>query len=594
MNKSRKLQITRDLQDPKHGKIVDLSSDRLSSNDLNWLAEQIKKSAYLEEIILPPISIMNAGPILTTLYEATRNNSTLMTIDFKLTESGIVLSNYLQKLHQHIQSRLSRNRNRIFAIHGGGNIGLGLMADVISKSVHDYNIIATSDNEFTRSIVNRTNEVWLQHGESYDSQSTCIHNIEMVSRRNEEVLALYMKANLAAICVTPSVFSSISHVIASALITRYHHDGSGLKILILMNIPNCAQFVLEKLRDEILALTRNVEETEDILSVNRLIPTVIDRIVTPISKEVVSASLNSKNSNVCILNAEMNYSFYVSDDFSEAPRFPKMTVTNSLKKTEDIKNKYINGPHAIMAWMGALKGHENIADAIKDPDIYEFIDNLMRNEIAPVLLSEYPDITTSELDLLRCNFFARCHSSTNDPVTRVARDPLRKLDRGGRIRGTLELMEKNGLCISTSRLESGIAAGVLYALSGLDSENPGCEKMKELYIQGKYSYEAILCYSGDAPSGKFTGLHSVNDAGLLDRITAKIDDLNLAFMNMRADFPDTRHGNIKHQKFKSQKKTSSSHSTLFSLQNISNRNSELTISKKAGRNTYYPARSLII
>ncbi len=61
------------------------------------------------------------------------------------------------------QKRLTNNKKRIFAIHGGGNIGLGLMADVISQSPLEYEVIATSNDIFLTTLINSKNQFWLHN-----------------------------------------------------------------------------------------------------------------------------------------------------------------------------------------------------------------------------------------------------------------------------------------------------------------------------------------------------------------------------------------------------------------------------------------------
>jgi mannitol-1-phosphate/altronate dehydrogenase len=224
---------------------------------------------------------------------------------------------------------------------------------------------------------------------------------------------------------------------------------------------------------------------------------------------------------------------YVPNHFTEAERFPLMTTTKNLNTIEAVKNKYINGPHAVLAWIGGFLGHTTIADSIKHPELFQFIKEMMEYEIAPILIAEYPDLTSEDLIKLEKSFFERCAASINDPVTRVGRDPLRKLDSGGRIRGTIELARKHDLSIATPRLEKGIAAGLLYALHGVDPSNPGCKKIREIYNQND-SYQSVLCYSGDAPSGKFSGLHPENDSQTIANVLNKMSELNRWKQKFRA------------------------------------------------------------
>jgi len=546
MDEIIKCQIENNLTHPTNGKIIDLSQEKMHRLDYEWLAKVIQQASFLEMITLPDISPHEAESITTLLEVATRNNSTLTSMNFDFTYSTQVMPEAIQLRIQQIKRRLERNRKQIFAIHGGGNIGLGLMADIISRSPYQYEIIATSNNQLIRNLINSVNKLWLQHGSVEDNETTCIENVRMVSRERNDLLQLYSEACLAALCITPTVMPSVANDIAHALIKRFEYDGSGIKILVLMNIPNCAEFVFEKVANELLLITQNESYAHQILAGVSFIPTVIDRIVTPIPQEQIKSQLiaqtpktqaESAITNIVqsgancelqfnLFNAEKLFSMHVKDNIPEAYRFPDINITTDLAQVETIKNKYINGPHAILAWLGALLGCTTIAEAIENPMIYSFIKEMMENEIGPILSSEYPQITAEELSSLENAFFERCLASKDDPVTRVGRDLLRKLDSGGRIRGTLELAEKHCLSIPTPRLEQGLAAGFFYGVKQIDPTNPGCQKIREIYKRNNKSFSAVLCYVENAANQRFSGLNPKKDKVLINRVLKKMALIN--------------------------------------------------------------------
>jgi len=642
MNKRKRIVIENNIYNPEEGKKIDLSKERLSLADYQWLAEIIKRSSFIETILLPKVLTKDAEIIVSILNEATLKNSTLTTLPLDLSDFGDGVPESLSIICQQIQSRLRRNEKKIFAIHGGGNIGLGLMADIISKSPCHYNIVATTSNEFIRTLINSGHKFWLQHGPSSDSETTCVENVEMVSRSSEDVIKLYREACIAAICVTPVVMSSIAKDVAQALLERYKIDGSGLKILVLMNLPHCDRIVREKILAELVLMTGDVSYAKKILSGIEFIPTVIDRIVTPINEEQIAEQLKAQllklpentpvegdtstnaptdsvistiknllqapyrflesivkhrlpfaifssadhsssvsvpddfpeayripgmrrspdltqasndgntqsfsnkveeilhapeklaaavaafNLQFNLLNAEHAFSMYTPEEFPEATRWPTVNVTKDLERIEAIKNKYINGPHAILSWIGGLLGYATIAEAIKNPVLYAYIKEMIEKEIRPILSVEYPEISSEEFEKLETAFLERCATSEQDPVIRVGRDPLRKLDSGERIRGTIELAGKHHLSsITTRRLEQGIAAGLVYALKQLDPTNPGCKQILSLYKESKGSLRDVLCYTGPAPRGTFTGLDPSKDNALIERILSKAEALDL-------------------------------------------------------------------
>jgi hypothetical protein len=226
----------------QQGICLDLSKEEFL--DYGSLASLIKKSSFLDTLLLPRLKKDNAKEVLDLLNDVMIQNTTLTNIRLNLSALGGEVPDEIDFVYQQIRSRLLRNKKRIFAIHGGGYIGLGLMADIISQSPFDYNIFATSSDKFTNLLINSIHKFWIQHESSNENNVTCINNIFMVySRDSQNIIDLYVHSNIIAICLTEEgVLNSAKHI-ARGLISRYQLDQAGLKIFILMNKTNCAEFV---------------------------------------------------------------------------------------------------------------------------------------------------------------------------------------------------------------------------------------------------------------------------------------------------------------------------------------------------------------
>lgn len=574
---SKLLDAEKKLKAAKFDQEIDLSQEKLSlCLDYSFLASLIQKSPLIKKIILPKFKKTEAELALGILNEATVNQNSLEEIRMDLSEFRDNLP-YQIKIHlEQIYSRLQRNKKRIFGIHGGGNIGLGLMAEVIGQSSLNYHILATSSDKFLTTLINSANKLWINYSNTArDSElkltSSCIKNIKILNSNNSEnILHLYQQSCLMALCLTEEGFLNVASLIARGLIERYAADGSGVKILILMNKPNCQIFVKNILAEEIFRLTNNNFYTQKILAVNQFIPTVVDRIVSKVnSKQVLTqlknqlVDLSLKTSSVEILrykvsphkknleqhideilthpaqlakiiaafdlrfhlfNVEKNFALYVPQSFVEFQHFPAMKMVNNIERFMAVKNKFINGPHAILAWMGGLIGYQTVSEAIQNQNLLSFIKNLMTQEIVPILKTEFPEITLEELKMLKTSFLKRCLNNSEDLIIRVGRDPLRKLNRGGCVRGLFDLKQKHGIDLPTSKLEQGWAAGILYAIKGIDPTNKECQKILELYKQDQ-SYKSILCFKEKYGRTNYPGLDPNKDKVLLNNILNQIDFL---------------------------------------------------------------------
>lgn len=555
--------------DKKH---IDLSNAK--QLDYNFLGQLIEKTSFIETLVLPKINSKNAEDILKILNKSTAKNTTLTKIKVNLSDVASRLPNNVLTFYDRIQSRLARNRKRIFAIHGGGNIGLGCMADIVSRSTLNYTIKATSSDHFMNTLINSAHRYCLRNSNTKNLTAS-IDNVHMIySRSAENIINLYKQASLLALCLTEDALIQVAPHIAQGLIARYEFDRAELKILILMNKTNCDKYVHRHIAKALLTQTKRADYAEQILATVKFIPTVVDRIVSKISRKEVQAqivrqlkSINELHSakflkhynfldtdkpfakqidailttphkltkamiafnlHFSLFNVEEDFTLHIPHGLPEAKRMPLMKPVKDLAQFEAIKNKFINGPHAMLAWAGGLMGCDTIAEAIKKPSLVCFVNDLMEKEIAPALKAEYPSISNAFLESLKEEFLKRCEMNISDPIARVARDPLRKLNSGGRVRGVIELCHKHHLDLPTPQLERGIAAGILYAVKNLDPDNPECEKIREIY-ERNHSYAAVLCYKGQYGDSPYPGFEAKKDKKIIRNILRHISLLEKTF-----------------------------------------------------------------
>ncbi|WP_221352612.1 mannitol dehydrogenase family protein [Streptomyces beigongshangae] len=84
-----------------------------------------------------------------------------------------------------------------------------------------------------------------------------------------------------------------------------------------------------------------------------------------------------------------------------------------------IKSRLLNGVHCALGYLGHLAGHRTTDQAMADPAVAEFVERLMREEIAPLLPADVPgmDLTTycdTVLERLR-------NPHIGDPLARLCR-----------------------------------------------------------------------------------------------------------------------------------------------------------------------------
>ncbi|GHD51206.1 mannitol dehydrogenase family protein [Streptomyces galbus] len=84
-----------------------------------------------------------------------------------------------------------------------------------------------------------------------------------------------------------------------------------------------------------------------------------------------------------------------------------------------IKSRLLNGVHSALGYVGHLAGHRSTDEAMADPVVADFVERLMREEIAPLLPADVPGM---DLDAYCDSVLERLHNpSIGDRLARLCR-----------------------------------------------------------------------------------------------------------------------------------------------------------------------------
>ena len=153
--------------------------------------------------------------------------------------------------------------------------------------------------------------------------------------------------------------------------------------------------------------------------------------------------------------------------------------------------------------------------------VSELVESIIKNEIKPALLTENPECK-QYINSIASSFIKRCRASFKDKCSRVGRDPMRKLQYGERIIGTIHLAKKHGL--NTRGLEFGAACAIMYSILSIDETDKEALKIKELY-EKRFSISDVLTYNGEYNKTKYAGLDASKDSELITSIQEYFNDL---------------------------------------------------------------------
>ncbi|HTG37801.1 mannitol dehydrogenase family protein [Sphingomonas sp.] len=113
--------------------------------------------------------------------------------------------------------------------------------------------------------------------------------------------------------------------------------------------------------------------------------------ITPATDDAVRASVDVTLgvTDAWPIQRERFTQWVVEDDFAPGERpdlaAAGVTLTDDVRGYEHAKLRLLNGAHSTLAYLGVALGHETVADAMDDARLARFVEQLMREDIAPSL-----------------------------------------------------------------------------------------------------------------------------------------------------------------------------------------------------------------
>ncbi|TCB66429.1 bifunctional mannitol-1-phosphate dehydrogenase/phosphatase [Acinetobacter sp. ANC 4178] len=400
-------------------------------------------------------------------------------------------------------------------IHGFGAIGGGYLAQILSHwdgYTRPKRIVASTRNALFREAVNAFGGYCIRYGQiSYDES---IQNMTVIDADDEaQMTDMYVESSLIAVCLPENALVHEVKMIAKGLYERHTHQSGQatepLTVLIILNKVNAKQLFLDYLRQALNDLT-SVAITEQILQQHYFCDTVVNRMVSKLNQKNLYRQLKIKynifkqfqeeveNENadldesiqldstqehqaavyiedlrrnfqpshilqsmdLILFHAELDMPIYVENQSPLLSKMRQMVLVDDISEIQLIKNRLWNGTHAMMAWYASLLGHETIGIAMGDVQLQQFSQQLLA-QVKQGLLLQLPH-READLNRLTQSFIDSCKFAFKDPCSRVARDPLRKLESSERVLSSVQQLIVNGQAYD--QLIAGAVLGYGYAI----------------------------------------------------------------------------------------------------------------------------------
>lgn len=332
------------------------------------------------------------------------------------------------------------------AVHfGAGNIGRGFIGK----------LLADADVAVTFADVDAPLVDQLSHDQQYkvkvvgsQCQIDTVTHVTAVNSASEDVIERIINTDLVTTAVGPTVLDIIAKTIATGITKRFAAGNEQP-----LNIIACENMVrgTTHLKGEVYKHLDSAlhSKTDELVG---FVDSAVDRIVPP---------AEAANDDPLEVTVE-SFSEWIVDEQQfkgDIPAIEGMEKTDNLMAFVERKLFTLNTGHCITAYLGCLKGHRTIRQAIEDQDIRAQVKEAM-HESGEVLIQRYGfdrELHAAYIEKILSRF---ANPYLVDEVDRVGRQPIRKLGANDRLikplLGTMEYGVKNDVLLK------GIAAALKY------------------------------------------------------------------------------------------------------------------------------------
>lgn len=320
-------------------------------------------------------------------------------------------------------------------MYGAGSIGRGFIGALFSEI--GYEVVFIDVNDDVIQLINQE-KTYPQIIMNQEQPVHWIKNIRAVDGKDPEAVSNEIAdADIMATALGAAVLEKVAPVIAQGLMKRWNQDSSNtLDILICENLMDAdvllRQYLLAALPEDKYAL---FEQTIG------LVETSIGRMVPPADPDLIPA-----NEHPLAVRVEP-YDFLPVDKASfkgSIPEYSKIIPYEPFHYYLERKLYVHNMAHVTTAFLGKLQNKTYIHEAAQDIYIQHIVRGCMM-ESAMMLTQKYRipfhDLNAHINDLLQR--FKNCY--LKDTVSRVARDPIRKLQPSDRLVGAARSCENENI-----------------------------------------------------------------------------------------------------------------------------------------------------
>ena len=299
---------------------------------------------------------------------------------------------------------------------GAGNIGRGFIGAVLEQA--GYHVVFADVNQAVIDLINEKKE-YTVFVKDVDCVEQHITNISAVNSTTEAVVNEIAEADIVTTAVGVVILPRIAPTIAKAIAARHE---AGLQRP--LNIIACENAVRasSQLKEHVLSHL-NEEQKAYCAEWVGFPDCSVDRIVPPVRTE---------NPIDVVVEAFYEWNVEEKSFVGEVPHIAGMNLADNLIAYIERKLFTLNTGHAITAYIGKLRGKATIDESIADEEIFTIVKAAMQ-ESGLGLVAKYGFDKEAHFKYIDKIIGRFRNPYLKDDVTRVGREPLRKLSASDRL-----------------------------------------------------------------------------------------------------------------------------------------------------------------
>ncbi|HPO13164.1 MAG TPA: mannitol-1-phosphate 5-dehydrogenase [Candidatus Hydrogenedentes bacterium] len=370
------------------------------------------------------------------------------------------------------------------AVHfGAGNIGRGFLGQLYYESGYQTTFVDVVD-EVVQAI--RARHSYPIRIVEEECQTILVEGVDAVHGKDRDaVVKALAETDIASTAVGVNALGYIAPALAAGIEGRFHRpDAPPLNIILCENLIDAGSFMREKVRAHLppayhAVLDERVGFVE--ASIGRMVPVMTEE---------------QKAEDVLLVCVEPYCDLPVDANGFKGniPEILHMKALANFGAYVERKLFVHNLSHAATAYLGFLRGHEYIWQAIRDDTIRTVV-YTAASESCEGLYRKH-GLNLEELQAHRDDLIRRYHNrALGDQIARVARDPLRKLGKKDRLIGS------GLMCLNQDVAPEGIGVAVAAAFRYDQGDDPAAQTLQRIrQEQGTPGVLREVCQLGpDSP-----------------------------------------------------------------------------------------------